>query len=436
MDSEVTFTLSPRVSGYVLEVRIAGNLPEYFESLPLTEKRMDSLRQELRDCLIVIDQKIKQVLEHSWTAGSTRQEIVVTDLSALKLVHSRLSEFSNLFLNIVFRPHDRKQIVTALGELRKRGLGGLLGRDKPEPVARIDYKADVERLLPIEYLFLDSDPDSNRCVLDASVEPPRELSIDAPGEPSAIATEVATCFSRFLGYAFNVRRIPGNHTSPGVQNVVAIPCHRKQRLVIQFYPLEALSYVKEELAFLMEHTHVFQTKVCELGSDEDQAVKNVARSLGQSPKAPVHHFACHFTPVQNGGCFELGHDQDKFRVEVSKLAAAGCQEPCSDSWIAFINACESGNDTTFDRGGLVPTFFDVFGPSCLIGPENKVMERFAFEFAKDFYVNWLEHRDLGLALFKTRWSLIKRYNNPMGLFYTYFATKQIRLEGDPLSEFI
>ncbi len=44
-----------------------------------------------------------------------------------------------------------------------------------------------------------------------------------------------------------------------------------------------------------------------------------------------------------------------------------------------------------------------------------------------FYLNLIRGYPVGEAIYRSRWSLVKRYNNPLGILYTFYADPDIRV---------
>lgn len=366
------------------------------------------------DLIRRVQSTLRSRLEEMYESVSTPMMEVDTNCRA----RSILRKFSRWFLNQIFEEDPRDRLIECLRAMRDRGIEQLLARNKP--VGIIEYIGDVGHALPIEHIFLGMDTDS-------------------PPESAGSAAELSKWLAGFVGFAFDVRRIPieDDDLHPRdihPQDILRITSRSESRLGVRIYPLDKLPRVPVERDFLIrENSHVFDAKDCDLGSSQEQAVMAVGRGLGESCGPPVHHFACHFSPMPQdgrpGSHFQLGSGDHSFGVELYDIVAEH-RERCSDSWVAFLNACETGGSTTYDLGGLVPDFFRLFHAACLIGPEYRVRDDFACEFGRMFYGYWLRHRDLGLALFKARWFFVNRYSNPMGLFYVYFATKRVVLDGE------
>ncbi len=403
METPITFMLRSQSSGHILEVRVRS---EAIKSFALSDDDLKEIRIKHRDRVGKVAEELHKLAE------SNGDDLRINPINRVIDPLQDLAKFSEYFLSTVFDAKSRTRLLNELRALRHERANCLLALD--EPLAAIDYRAEVNRFVPIEHLFF---------------LPQGELRSKRP----LIMSDVITWLSGFLGFAFNVRRIPGISEIPGAQGLVNICSQSDHRIGIRLYPLDRLTYVPQECAFLAErNAHAFQTEVCSFEADPRDTVASIAQGLGCFAGPPVHHFACHFNAGSNSSIelgWHLSNNQATHEIMIDDLVSTELVEERAEYWFAFVNACESGITTTLDLGGLVRHLFQKYGVTCFIGPEHKVRDRLALEFSRVLYANWLLHRDISIAVFKTRWFLAKKYNNPTGLFYAFFSKKYLRLPG-------
>jgi hypothetical protein len=104
--------------------------------------------------------------------------------------------------------------------------------------------------------------------------------------------------------------------------------------------------------------------------------------------------------------------------------------------MAMLNACDGGTVSPSRRASFPELFLGYFGDVAFVGPEYRVPDEFAFEFARVYYALLFRVKEPGLALFKARWFFVKKYNNPMGLFYALYANGDVKLEGPERSVYL
>ncbi len=84
--------------------------------------------------------------------------------------------------------------------------------------------------------------------------------------------------------------------------------------------------------------------------------------------------------------------------------------------LVFINACESGELSPLFYNGFVPYFLSK-GARGIIGTECKVPAKFASEWAKRFFDEFLGGSPIGTAILKLRKEFFANNGNPLGLLY-------------------
>jgi hypothetical protein len=346
---------------------------------------------------------------------------------SLGKVFSAIGELGNNFLNQAFDTGPKRRLLGRLKALRDKGGEVLLRQG--EPVADIDVIGDVEYAMPLEYICLDWE--EIWCNRMNSETCPQVGDLPA----------ISRCAMGFLGFTFNLRRIPLKEGAFSPQKLLTMPIQSDDRLGVRFYPYDGLQTIHEERAFFAEeNVHGFCLSAIKLGGNVKSATRHVGKSLGAALRPPVHHFACHFSPGsgdKQDAFFRLGSKSKCFDVPLYGIPAFRSTR-LRKNWLVFLNACETGSTVSFRRGGLVSLLLHTFKAKCVIGPELKVPDAFASEFAKVFYAYWLRHQDIGLALFKARWFFLlhNRKSVPLGLFYVCFAAQPIRLAGKPVHVFL
>jgi CHAT domain-containing protein len=151
----------------------------------------------------------------------------------------------------------------------------------------------------------------------------------------------------------------------------------------------------------------------------------------------IHHFSSHYTAKDEdsdnhfftlAGCKKsefsatLGDLHIAFgRLSRTTLPAIN-QRP-----LVFVNACDSSIVFPDQISSLPDLFLNKLRSRGYLGTETTISDSVAVEFSYQFYNRLLQGAQLGETLHDTRWWLIRRYRNPLGLFYTCYANPELHV---------
>jgi len=236
-----------------------------------------------------------------------------------------------------------------------------------------------------------------------------------------------------LGFAFVIQRNVAEWCPSPSRPITFVDKH----LNIKIFAHAQLSNVEKEVDFFQKHNqHHFRAEVEHpVEYAGDAAVAHVTKLRG-ARDAHFHHYCCHgithdtdcwqsrlwFGREKSEGLLEL---QDLYRAVID--ACPDCECLNLSNTFSFLNACDAGVVRPVSRFSFPSLFLQSFGHLGFIGPEHRIPEAFACEFARVFYAHLLKLGHMGLALFRTRWFFAKKYNNPLGLFYTLYADPDLQL---------
>jgi hypothetical protein len=267
---------------------------------------------------------------------------------------------------------------------------------------------------------------------------------------------LASVAHSFLGFSAIIRRIIRRLKTSYSSDTLL---DNDPRLPIKFFHHEELSGAGEELKF-------FQ-KTCSNQIDLDGPWPNKTQDLLRIPVAQalaeyiwnsqntfsgdrritpdqILHFSCHCSTNQAfSQNYEIILAKKNRIMGLERLLDLGCRE-ChitigelnnelmdrrdyqKSKPLVFLNACGAGEiDPT--KVCSFPKFFLDYGFLGFIGPQIPIYDSFAAAFSKKLYTELLKGCPLGLALYKARWQMMKRYNNPLGILYSIYADPAIRV---------
>ncbi len=152
----------------------------------------------------------------------------------------------------------------------------------------------------------------------------------------------------------------------------------------------------------------------------------------------IQHFACHCDTKanlsENYSLILAHHEATKRRVTIGSLQArlahlSQAAQRSSDISLPliFFNAC--GSSIILPTGVTsFPGLFLKNGNRGFIGTETNIPDKFSAAFSEQFYRNLLGGFSLGNAMLSAKWTLLRRYLNPLGILYVAYADPDIRLE--------
>lgn len=316
----------------------------------------------------------------------------------------------------------------------------------PLPIINIWGYSDF--FLPFEFL---------RCFYD-----PRRSTLNGKYPTISNIDQLNQALRQFLGFSCIVKRIhhvagAPRANSPGVgRNLLYSGC----RLPMKLFLNRRLSGVREEeqqLSALQELDISAWPNLGKPASAEELALElwNAHRSPGKRRKKvfdQVHHFASHYN---TGSKDHTKHSfglaacsQSKLTATIgdlnrvfARLSTEGFPSPRNRP-LVFVNACGTAKIDPNQVHSLPKLFVHKLASRGFIGTETTMSDSVAAEFSYRFYERFLGGSRLGESLHDTRWWLVRRYRNPLGLFYTNYsdpnllvqlngrAIKQQRTKGD------
>ncbi len=101
----------------------------------------------------------------------------------------------------------------------------------------------------------------------------------------------------------------------------------------------------------------------------------------------------------------------------------------------FVNACGSSRVNPNQVCSLPKLFLQQLRSRGYIGTETTMADEVAAEFSYQFYDRLLHGHKLGESLHDTRWHLVRKYRNPLGILYTRYANPELCVN-DPLESSI
>ena len=393
---------SPQGGGTVIFRPLTGD--ELLIEIPDTDRlRLASEMSKLRIELENVKDLFGSLEGHNWQEISKGFRILrkLGVLMALQLFNHRLTEVSDFFKRI----HPLWETY--------RGEPLLLEVDGP-----------LQDFLPFEFLPLFS---------TVALEEIRDLE-------SLIAMA-----RRFVGFSFFVRR---HFTGEGIPRRKVL--ENDPKLPVRFFYHAGLRGAQKEAEFFQTRSQFvdfrgpWPTEELEAAALCSGVAGHVVDpclpfqgSERQSPDQ-VQHFACHCdTGVEDAenGSFELSHDGKALRRVTLKdlqlslieyLGGGAGARPIMP--LIFVNACASAVEDSRQMASFHRFFLEQNRNRGFIGTETRVPDSIASTFSKYFYSQLLTGNSLGTAIHTTRWKLLERHRNPLGLLYTVHADPEIRVQ--------
>lgn len=153
--------------------------------------------------------------------------------------------------------------------------------------------------------------------------------------------------------------------------------------------------------------------------DRDSLITSQLRPFLNTP-FNLLHFACHCFSGPEGepedkACLVLNNG---FRLYFYDFRLARLR--LKNSPLVFLNACETDMQDPAQTCNTVRSLL-MYGARGAIVTESRVPDVFAAEYAGEFYKRFLNGHTLGYAALMSRKYLLRRYRNPLGLFYAIYA---------------
>lgn len=147
----------------------------------------------------------------------------------------------------------------------------------------------------------------------------------------------------------------------------------------------------------------------------------------------IHHFACHCNTEHDASLdhtLTLGNLNNWGWPSVREVTIGDLQgefgsypvrSSATPRPLIFLNACGSSKFNPAGIASFPDMFLSAIGNRGVIGTETPIPDSFAALFSEQFYFNLIQGVTLGEAIFKARWTLLKRLNNPLGILYSVYA---------------
>jgi hypothetical protein len=177
----------------------------------------------------------------------------------------------------------------------------------------------------------------------------------------------------------------------------------------------------------------------DIRSDAIEYIANHELGFDGASREPdqVQHFSCHCTPSREGSKHHsihlgnvggpglpltIGDLESKFGKGVGNATKSRYARP-----LVFLNGCETAASEPGDYTQWSSPFLSA-GWRGFLGTEVDMPEGFAARFAIHFYGHLLAGHAVGQALHRTRWDLLNRWSNPLGLLYTFRGNPDLHVE--------
>ena len=250
---------------------------------------------------------------------------------------------------------------------------------------------------------------------------------------------------RLVGFSFFVRR---HLTGQGIPQYKVL--ENNPKLPVRFFHHAGLRGARKEAEFFRTRSRFVELRgPWPMEELEEAAVRSDLAGYLWDPCLPfegteryspdqVQHFACHCdTEEENSedGSLELSHDgKARRRVRIRDLELSLSEYLGGGSGdrpvmpLVFVNACASSVEDTRQMASFHRFFLHQNHNRGYIGTETRIPDSIASAFSKYFYSQLLTGSSLGTAIHTTRWKLLERHRNPLGLLYTVHADPEIRVQ--------
>jgi hypothetical protein len=270
-------------------------------------------------------------------------------------------------------------------------------------------------------------------------------------EPSSISNtnDLFSVAARFLGFSTIISREFTNH--PPVTDTIL---ENGKGLRVRFFQNVKLPCARLEHDFFASKKDWFELQgpwwPDDTALNTKQFVSELATQLwnpsAKSRKTTkqdvdqIHHFACHCnTDKESSEDYEITlacksnwllFPAVVRRANIRDLRAKFSQLPRSPvkaTPLVFLNACGTSKMTPEGVNSFPAFFIQRVRSRAMIGTETPIPDRFAAEFSKQFYLNLIQGKSLGEALYGARWYHLTERNNPLGILYSVYGNAHLRV---------
>jgi hypothetical protein len=290
--------------------------------------------------------------------------------------------------------------------------------DEPRPAIELNMRR-LEDSIPFECLTL----------------PGKLPEIEAP-------QDVVRAASKFLGFSFAINRVIRREQRELV-------LRNRPRLRVKLFCHDALVGARNEHDFFRERKAQFDLDGPWPQASEKPTTRDLVENLywpdkGFSeaatpsffdrPRDEVHHISCHtYADYENpsGGILELTNlrttleemESEWIDIDYEAGRPRGREMP-----LVFFNACGGSHVAPKGITSFAHFFLLMNQNRGFIATETHIPDRFASEFSKQFYLHLLRGHGVSQALLRARRTLLVRYNNPLGILYTFYGDSHLRVE--------
>jgi hypothetical protein len=289
-----------------------------------------------------------------------------------------------------------------------------LWRSDPNP-AVITTAAALNRFMPLEFLPL----------FELSPWPPchdwetlQEAARRFPGFSTVIKREFRDLTVPQDLVLYNEPRLPlkcfVEKSLPGVKTEVSFFIANEDNIDIDGpWPTSALKKFPEAMAGYLQYG--------------DQGFKGQVRA----PMDQVQHFICHAETdhsVSADSFLKLSYGNIVTIAELqASFATSGQKKRSSSGPVIFLNACGTSKIDPMAVTSFPRFFLEDNQNRGVIGTETNVPDRLAAEFSKCFYQGLLKGLNLGKAIYEAKWTMLRDFNNPLGILYTVYADPELHV---------
>ncbi|TEU17018.1 MAG: CHAT domain-containing protein [Anaerolineales bacterium] len=267
------------------------------------------------------------------------------------------------------------------------------------------------------------------------------LKAEVRGLPDVIRTA-----SRVLGFSFIIKRVIGIAGQSQKRVLNNVP-----RLPLKYFSNNSIKGAKDERAFFERYRD--KGYFCLDGpwpqEDTEFTVEDFVRYLfrpdvgfgqtgktdtGERPLDEIHHLSCHAHTDEKHpwkSSLRLAGNQritlEEMEEHLADLECSGTEHKTKEMPLVFFNACETAEMTP---KGMIsfPQYFLLDNKNCgFIGTETGIPGSFASEFCQQFYLHLLRGCGVGEAIFEARHTMLRRYNNPLGILYTSYVDPYLKV---------
>ena len=364
---------------------------------------------------------------------AAQSEPIVPIPNSIKAL-TKLQKFGyDLLLALVGKSH--RETVPLLVDLAIKSIYGA-GVTTPEPILRWDAVNKEPPLIVFKTSVNDGIPIDTIPLLNLYTHPRPVKDLNVLGRFA----------NSFLGFCGIVKREISDTLGPCryLENDPNLP--------IKMFINRGLSGSrKEERTFRKnDRVHVGRAWPEDSATSQDDFAETLANHLWEvetrfgGPRRKHPDQVCHFSCHSHTGIERLPNDyeislQSDFlggrrtaSLRNLTIALSALSEQAKDDKnhrpLIFMNSCGSG-DLDPSGASSFPNLFmnSNLGFTGFIGTETSMPNDLASEFSIRFYDKVILGMPIGKALLQTRWDVLSKYHNPLGLLYALFAEPEIRV---------